>query len=434
MSPPLIGLIGIIVLLVLFAIEVPVAFSMLLAGVVGFCYLINPAAGLSLLGSDVYSQLSQYSFTAIPMFVLGGNIAFESGLGQRLFSAAYALLWKLPGGLAVAATVACAGFGAVCGSSTACTATMGKIALPIMKQYKYDDGLSAGSIAVAGTLGVLIPPSTVFIIYGILTEQSIGKLFIAGILPGILLTALLAATIIILCLRNPLLGPIGPPSTTKQKRVGFIGITETVVIFLFIIGGMFLGWFSPTQGGAILTAVLLLLAVARKQMSWKKFLFALKDSVRITCIVMFIVTSAIIFGRFIAVSKIPTVLAGLLSGLHFHPIAVMAIIMFFYMVAGCFMDSMALLTLTMPIIFPTVIALKFDPIWFGVMMVLVGEMGVITPPVGVNVFVMKTVAREVPLVTIFKGITPFIFTIAVALGIMLFFPQIATVLPNFMTY
>ncbi len=252
MSPPIVGLIGFCLLMVLFAMEVPIAFSMLIAGIIGFCYMTSPEAGLSLLGSDIYSQLSNYSFTAIPMFVLGGTIALASGVGARLFNAAYVVFRWFPGGLAIASTVACACFGAICGSSTATTATIGKIALPVMKSYHYDDALSTGSIAVAGTLGVLIPPSTIFIIYGILTEQSIGKLFIAGVLPGIMLTGLLAATIAILCLRNPTLAPPGPPATTQQKREGIIGISETLVIFLFIIGGLFLGWFSPTQAGAIL--------------------------------------------------------------------------------------------------------------------------------------------------------------------------------------
>lgn len=434
MSPPLVGFIGLVILLVLFIIEVPVAFSMLFVGVAGFCYLVSPTAGLSLLGSDIYGQLSNYSFTVIPMFVLAGYFAFVSGLGERLFHGAYALLGRLPGGLAIASTVACAGFAAVCGSSTATTATMGKIALPIMKQYKYDDSLSTGSIAVAGTLGVLIPPSTVFIIYAILVEQSIGKLFIAGILPGIMLTAMLSITIIILCLRNRKLGPAGPPSTRKQKLQGLVGISETLFIFLLIIGGLFMGWFSPTQGGAILAAALLILALIRRQMNRQKFIIAVKEATRITCIVLIIVAGAIIFGRFIAVSRIPAIVAEWLSGLPFHPLVVMALIMFVYMIGGCFMDSMALLTLTMPIVFPTVIALEFDPIWFGVMMVIVGEMGVITPPVGVNVYVVKSVAEDVPLLTIFRGILPFVATLTLALIILLFFPIIATILPSFLTY
>lgn len=434
MSPPIIGFIGLCLLMVLFIMEVPIAFSMLIAGVIGFCYMTSPEAGLSLLGSDVYSQLSNYSFTAIPMFVLGGGIALASGLGSRLFHAAYVVFGWFPGGLAIASTVACACFGAICGSSTATTATIGKIALPVMKSYHYNDALSTGSIAVAGTLGVLIPPSTIFIIYGILTEQSIGKLFIAGILPGILLTILLTLTIAIRCLHNSTLAPPGPPPTNQQKIDGIIGITETLVIFIFIIGGLFLGWFSPTQAGAILAVALLLLALIRRQMNWQKWVAALKESVRITCIVLFIITGAIVFGRFIAITRIPIIIAEWLSNLPLDALAIMALIMFFYMIAGCFMDSMALLTLSMPIIFPTVLALNFDPIWFGVMMVIVGEMGVITPPVGVNVYVVKSFAPDVPITTIFRGIWPFVITITVALAILLFFPIIATLLPSFLTY
>ncbi len=340
----------------------------------------------------------------------------------------------MPGSLAIASIVASAAFGAICGSSTAAAATMGKIALPVMKQYHYDDALATGSIAVAGTLAVLIPPSIVFIVYAILTQQSIGKLFIAGILPGIMVTLLLSATVIILCLRNRTLALLGPPSTRSQIIQGVIGVGEVLVLFIFIIGGMFWGWFSPTQGGAMLAAGILILGIARREINWQKFIAALKDSVRITCFVMIIVTSAIIFGRFIAVSRIPFVVSAWLVALPFPPLAIMAIMMFIYMLGGCFMDSMALLTLTIPIIFPTVLALGFDPIWFGVMQVVVGEMGVITPPVGLNVYVVTGVAEGVPMATVFKGIFPFVGTLTVALALLLFFPQIATFLPSLITY
>ncbi len=429
-----IGIIGIVVLVVLFLLRMPIAFTMLVVGSLGFSLLASPKAGLSLLGSEVFAQFSNYSFTVIPMFVLAGSFAFVAGLGGRLFGAAYALLGRLPGSLAIASTAACAGFAAICGSSVATAAAMGRIALPMMKKFGYDDSLATGSIAAAGTLGVLIPPSTVFIIYAILTEQSIGKLFIAGILPGILLASLFIITIAILCRRNPSLAPRGPVSTRREKIAGVIGVAETLVLFLLAIGGLSLGWFSPTQAGGALAGAVLLISLIRRQITREGFIFALKDSVRITCMVMFIVTAAIVFGRFMAVSKIPMILSDWLSGLAVPPTVIMILILILYMIGGCFMDGMALLTLTIPVIFPTVIALGYDPIWFGVMFVVVGEMGVITPPVGINVYVIKGVAEDVPLGTIFKGIFPFVAAIIVCLAILMAFPQIATFLPGLMTY
>jgi C4-dicarboxylate transporter DctM subunit len=429
-----VGLIGIVVLVLIFLLGMPVGFAMAFVGLAGFCYLVSPEAGLSILARDVFSNFSSYSLTVIPMFVLMGSIAFASGMSRRLYEAGYTVFGQMRGGLAMATIAACAGFAAMCGSTNATAAAMGRVSLPEMRRYNYDDSLATGCVAAAGSLGILIPPSTVFIIYGILTEQSIGKLFIAGVIPGIILAVLFMAVVSLLCLRNPKLAPAGAPTSWREKLAGLTGILEMLILFGLVIGGLFLGWFSPTQAGAAGAAGALLIGLARRQLNWHGFLFAIKDALRITCMVMVIVTGAIIFGHFIAVAKIPLVLSEWVGGLPLPPAAIMGIIVLMYLAGGCFMDALALITLTVPIIYPVILVLGFDPIWFGVIIVLVTEMGVITPPVGVNVYVIKGIAEDVPLETIFRGIFPFLAALIVAVAILIAFPQIATFLPSFTRY
>jgi len=433
-SPVTIGLIGIAILILLFLLGMPVSFAMAFVGVTGFCYLVSPGAGLSILARDVFTMFSSYSLTVIPMFVFMGSIAFASGMSRRLYDAGYTVFGQRRGGLAMATIAACAGFAAMCGSTNATAAAMGRVALPEMKRYNYDDALATGCVAAAGSLGILIPPSTIFIVYGILTQQSIGKLFIAGVFPGLLLASLFLVVVSLLCLRNPSLAPAGPSTSWKEKLGGISGIIEMLILFALVIGGLFLGWFSPTQAGAAGAAGALVIGLARRQLSWQGFLFAIKDALRITCMVMVIVTGAIVFGHFIAVAKIPIVLSDMVGSLPFPAAGVMGIIVLMYLIGGCFMDSLALITLTIPIIYPLVLALGFDPIWFGVIIVLITEMGVITPPVGLNVYVIKGIAEDVPLETIFKGIFPFLAAIIVVVALLLAFPQIATFLPSLASY
>jgi len=418
MSPATAGIIGIGLLVALFLIRMPVAFAMALVGFAGFAFLTGPEAALNLVGIDIFDTFSSYPLSVIPMFILMGTFAFASGISRRLFKTAYAWIGHRRGGLTVATVFACAGFGAICGSSTATAATMGKIALPEMKKYKYDDTLATGTVAAAGTLGILIPPSTVLIVYGILTEQSIGKLFVAGIAPGVLLSIFFALTVVYLCWRRPEIGPPGPPSTWRQKLKALTGIIEALLLFFLAIGA----------GGA------LIIGLARLQLSWRTFIEAGKEALETSCMVIFIITGAVIFGHFMAVSRIPFLLADWLGGLPIHPMAVMSVIVFIYFIGGFFMDSMGLIVVTVPIFFPIVEKLGFDPIWFGVIIVLVGEMGVITPPVGVNVFVIKGIAPDIPLERIFRGILPFLVALIVFTILMMIFPQIATVLPSFVSY
>ena len=429
-----VGIIGIGLLILLFLLRLPVAFAMALIGVVGFGYLASPDAALGLIGRDIFEDFRNYPLSVIPMFILMGNFAFASGISKRLYKTTYAWIGQFRGGLTMATVFACAGFGAICGSSTATAATMGQIAIPEMKKYKYDETLATGTVAAAGTLGILIPPSTILIVYGYLTEESIGKLFIAGVLPGILLSIFFAATVALLCWRKPDIGPPGAPTSFKEKLRATGGIFEALILFLLAIGGLFLGWFSPTQAGAIGAGGALIIGVARRQMTWRSFIDAGKEGVRTACMVLFIIAGATIFGKFMAVSRIPFVLVEWLGELPIHPMAVMIVIIFIYFVGGFFMDSMALIVLTVPIFFPLVQELGFNTIWFGVIIVLVGEMGVLTPPVGVNVFVIKGIAPDVPLEHIFKGILPFLAALIIVTAILVIFPQIATFLPSFISY
>jgi C4-dicarboxylate transporter DctM subunit len=434
MSPEVTGIVGIVVLLLLFLFRVPIAFAMALVGLVGFAYLAGPGTAFSLLGRDIFEQFTSYPLSAIPMFILMGSFAFAAGISRRLYDTAYDWVGQLRGGLTMATVLACSGFAAICGSSTATAATMGKIALPEMKRYNYDDTLATGTVAAAGTLGVLIPPSTILLVYGFLTEESIGKLFVAGILPGILLSLFFVLTVFLICLRNPAAGPPGGPTSWNEKLKSLTGVIEALILFGLVIGGLFLGWFSPTKAGAIGAAGALVIGLARRELSWRAFWEASKDALRTSCMVLFIIAGAVIFGHFMALSRIPFALADWVGGLPLPTMGIVGVMAFIFFVGGFFMDSMAMIVLLVPILYPVLISLNIDLIWFGVIVVLVGEMGVITPPVGVNVFVIKGIAPEVPLETIFKGIFPFLAALIICTIILIAFPQIATFLPGFARY
>jgi tripartite ATP-independent transporter DctM subunit len=434
MDPVVVGILGIVVLIILFMLGMPVGFAMAFVGFAGFSYLVSPSAGLSILARDVFNNLSSYSLTVIPMFLLMGSIAFASGISSRLYAASHTLFGHVRGGLAMSTIMACAGFAAICGSTSATAAAMGKVALPEMKKYGYDDALATGSVASAGSLGILIPPSTIFIVYGILTQQSIGSLFLAGIFPGILLAALFIVVVAVLCWRKPALAPVGEATTFKEKMIGLSGVTEMLLLFILVMGGLFAGWFSPVQAGAVGAAGALLIGLVRRNLTWKALGDAIIDTVKVTCEIMIIVTGAVVLGHFIAVTTIPNMLSGWIAGLGLPDVAVMAMIIFMYLIGGLFMDSLAMVTLTIPIIYPLVTALGFDPIWFGVIIVLVTEMGVITPPVGINVYVIKGITEGVSLETIFKGIFPFLIAIIICVALLLAFPKIATFLPGVATY
>jgi C4-dicarboxylate transporter DctM subunit len=434
MSPEYIGICGIGLLLLLFILRMPVAFAMALVGFVGFAYLSGIDPALSLLSQDIFESFSSYPLSVIPMFILMGSFAYASGISERLYRTTHTWVGALRGGLTIATVLACSGFAAICGSTAATAATMGKIALPEMRKYKYDITLAAGTVASAGTLGILIPPSTVFIVYGILVEESIGKLFVAGVVPGIILTLFFVAVVAILCHRNPSLGPPGEATSWKAKIKATGGIIEAIVLFLLAIGGLFLGWFSPTQAGAIGAGGALLIGLVRRKLTWKTFVESGKDGLLTACMVMFIITGATVFGHFLAVSNIPFLLADWIGNLPISRMAIMTVVIFIYFMGGFFMDSMALIVVTVPIFYPIVQKLGFDPIWFGVIIVLTAEMGVITPPVGVNVFVIKGIAPDIPLELIFRGILPFLAAIILLTILIALVPQLATFLPSLVSY
>jgi len=432
MSPTLVGIIGLVVLIVVLFSRMPVGFVMALLGLVGFSYMVSLEAGLSLLAKDIFDIFGNYSFTVIPLFVLMGQIAFHAGISRRLYDSAYKLMGHWPGGLAMATIGACAGFAAICGSTNASAATMATVALPEMKRYRYDMKLATGTVAAGGSLGILIPPSVIFIVYGIMTEQSIGKLFVSGIFPGILLASLFLLTIYIWTRLRPELGPRGPRTSLGEKTRALSGLVEMVIIFGVVMGGLFVGFFTPTEAGAVGAFSTLLLAIIRRQITWPGFLQALVETTRISCMVLVIVTGATVFGHFLAITRIPFELAGWVKGLPLPPWGIMGVIIFIYLMGGCFMDALALILLTINIFFPVAVSLGYDPIWFGVIIVMVTEMGVITPPVGVNVYVVSGVAKDVPLEVIFKGILPLLLALIVAVVLMVIFPQIALFLPGLM--
>jgi len=379
---------------------------------------------------DLYDTFSSYSLTTIPLFVLMGQIAFHSGISRGLFTAAYHWLGRLPGGLAMSTVGACTAFGAICGSGPATAATIASVALPEMRRYKYDMELATGCVAAGGGLGMLIPPSIVFIVYAILTELSIGKLFIAGIVPGLLIAALFCGAIYALCKLNPKLGPGGPKFTLREKVASLKGVWETTTLFVLVMGGMFLGFYTATEAAAIGAAGAALVAWLKGELTFAKLVRCLNETIRTSCMVLTIVGGAVIFGKFLAVTRVPSTVAAWLSSLPLPAWGIVGLILLFYLVGGCFLDALALDILTIPIFYPVIKELGYDLIWFGVMIVVVTQMGVITPPVGVNVYLVSGMARDVPLEKVFRGSLPFLAVLIVAAAILTAFPQIATFLPG----
>jgi C4-dicarboxylate transporter, DctM subunit len=432
MEPTTVGLIGLAVLIIVLFSRMPVGFVMALVGVVGFSYAVTWGAGLRMLAKDFYSIFGSYSLTVVPLFILMGQITFHAGISRRLFDTAYRFIGHLPGGLAMATVAACAGFAAICGSTNAAAATMATVALPEMKRYNYSMVLGTGTVAAGGSLGILIPPSVIFIVYGILTEQSIGKLFVAGVLPGILLSLFFIAAIFIWVKIKPAIAPRGPKATVREKIASLKGVIETLLLFALVMGGLFLGFFTPTEAGAIGAGGAIILGLATRRLGWRGLMQALVESTRISCMVMVIVAGATMFGHFLAITRIPYVLATWVSELPLPHGAIMAFIILLYLAGGCFIDALALILLTIPIFYPVVIDMGYNPIWFGVIIVLVTQMGVITPPVGVNVYVVSGVVREVPLEAIFKGALPFLFALVLLSLLLIPFPQIALFLPGMM--
>lgn len=430
MSPFVIGLAGFAVLIILMFLRMPVGFVMALVGYLGFGIIISWSAASSLIIRDFYATFSSYNLTVVPLFVLMGQVAFHSGISGRLFNSANKFFGHLPGGLAIATIGACAGFSAVSGSTSATAATMASVALPEMKKFKYDPALATGVVAAGGSLGILIPPSTIFIIYGIMTEQSIGELFIAGVIPGILLSLFFIISILIWTRFNPEIGPRAPRSSWNERIKSLSGIIETLILFVLVMGGLFAGFFTPTEAAGIGASGTIVIALAGRRLSWQGFVRALYDTTRISCMIFVVVAGATVFGHFLAVTQIPANIGAFVADLQFHPMIIMGFIIVIYLFLGCLMDSLAMIMLTIPIIYPVVLAMGYDPIWFGVVIVVIAEMGVITPPVGINAYVVAGVARDVPLHLIFRGALHMLYAMIALAVLLLVFPKLATFLPQ----
>jgi C4-dicarboxylate transporter DctM subunit len=432
-DPAFTGIVGVVLLLVLFFLGVPLGFAMAIAGILGFAFVVSPSAALHLVASDLFTHFNSYSLSVLPMFILMGCMAFAAGIGRKAFDVAYILMGRLRGGLIVATAVGCSIFAALTGSSAAACVAIGKSAVPEMKKHKYDPAMSLGALACSGALGFMIPPSIPLAIYGILTEQSIGKLFIAGVLPGILITMLFVLTGLIVCWIKPEWGPAGEATSLKQKFKSLLGLADALIVFLLVIGGLFAGFFGPTMAGAIGAAGAVAIGLARRELTWRKFVEGLKDSLRLSCMIFILIVGAMIFGHFITATGASQGLVNFASGLS--PLGMIILICVIFYIGGALLDETPLLLILVPLLYPLVIESGYDPIWFGVTITVLCMVGIVAPPVATNFFVVKgLVGDEVSMATIMKGI--YIFLIPMTIGVILIiaFPDISTFLPSFMTY
>ena len=436
MSTEAVAILGFVSLFGLMLLRVPVGMAMGLVGVTGFSYLVGAGPALKLVGATSMRTVTDYTFGVIPMFLLMGTFVSNSGMSRQLFSAANGFVGHLRGGLGFATVAACGGFAAICGSSVATAATFSAVAYPEMRRHGYPQSFATGVIAAGGTLGAMLPPSTVLAVYGIITEQDIGKLFMAGIVPGILAMLMYLGTIAIIGYVRPGFLPTGPRASWAQRLTGLKEIWAPMLLFIFVIGGLyglpFLPRFTPTEAGGVGASGALLIGVLTGKLNKEKILMSLLQATRTAAAVFTVLIGALIFGYFLTITQTPQRVTEFLTGLGLGSYGVLALIMLMYLVLGCLMDAMAMIILTVPIIFPVVTHLGFNPIWFGVIIVMTVELGLIHPPVGMNVFVIKSVVKDVSFATIFKGVIPFILTDLIRLVILIAFPILALWLPSHM--
>jgi C4-dicarboxylate transporter, DctM subunit len=432
MSTEAVAIIGFVVLFVLMLLRVPVGMAMGLVGVSGFAYLNGGGPALKIVGHTSMRTVTDWNFAVIPMFLLMGSFATTSGMSRELFRAGNAFLGHLRGGLGIATIAACGGFAAICGSSVATAATFSRVAYPEMRRYGYPQSFATGVIAAGGTLGIMIPPSTVFAVYGLITEQDVGKLFIAGVVPGILAVAMYMVTITAIGLIRPNYLPAGPHSTWPERFEAMRDIWATLILFAFVIGGIYGGLFTATEAAGMGAAGAFIIGVVRRRLSLGDIRRSLLEATRTTAAVFTVLIGAILFGYFLTITQTPQNVTAFLTGLGIGKYGVLALIMVMYLVLGCLMDALAMIILTVPIVFPVIVALGFDPIWFGVIIVMTVELGLIHPPVGMNIFVIKSVVEDVKISTIFYGVIPFIITDLIRLVILIAFPILALWLPSHM--
>lgn len=432
MTPSVIGFIGIVCLLALLMLRIPVAFALFIVGFFGTAALNGIKPAFNLLASEAFTLASSHQLVVIPLFILMGNAASTSGMSRQLYDAAYAVIGSVRGGLASATVAGCGGFAALSGSSVASALTMGKVALGEMDRFKYDSRLSTGVVAAGGTLGILIPPSTGFVIYAILTEQSIGRLFLAGVLPGLLLLFSFMLVITAICWLKPEMGPPGPRTNLLEKLTAIGRAGPVVIVILLTIGGIYGGIFSPVEAAAVGAGAVIAIGLVSRRLSLRMLFDAVRDSVRTTATVMLILIAAHILNPFMALSGIPVAASQFIMSLDLPALGVLAVILLIYLVLGTFLEGFAMLVFTLPIFFPIITQQGIDPIWFGVLVVLTLEMGLISPPVGLNVFIVKSVAPRVALADIFRGVAPFWAMMFVVLALLVAFPQVSLLLPSTM--
>ncbi|HNJ83191.1 MAG: TRAP transporter permease [Piscinibacter sp.] len=430
MNTDLIAVGGFVVLFVLMLLRVPVGMAMGLVGVSGYALIAGGGPALKLIGQTSMRTVTDYTFGVIPMFMLMGAFVSVSGVSRELFRAANALIGHLRGGLGMATVLACGGFAAICGSSVATAATFSTVAYPEMRRYGYPQSFSTGVIAAGGTLGAMLPPSTVLAVYAVITQQDIGKLFMAGVLPGLLAMGMYVLTIIAIVALAPKLLPAGEKKPWSERLAAMKDVWPSLVLFIFVIGGLYGGVFTPTEAGGVGAGGAFLLGVIRRKLDRAGIRQALLQATRTAAAVFTVLIGALLFGYFLTITQTPQKLTEFLTGLGIGRYGVLALIMVMYLLLGCLMDAMAMIILTVPIIFPVIMQLGFDPIWFGVIIVMTVELGLIHPPVGMNVFVIKSVVQEVSFTTIFKGVIPFVLTDILRLLILIAFPAIALWLPG----
>lgn len=429
MNEVMAGLIGLILVLALFFTGIELGFAMAVVGFLGFSYVVSLKAGLNLLAKDVFEVLSSYGFTVIPLFIFMGQIAFNAGVAKRLYETAYKFVGHIPGGLAMATVCGATAFKAICGSSPATAATFASVAVPEMDRYGYSKKLSTGIVATVGTLGILMPPSVTLIVFGIITEQSIGKLFLAGLVPGLIIAFFFILIIWGWCRINPALGPKGQRSSWRERMNSLPEILWVGIIFILVIGGLMNGFFTPTEAGSVGTFAVLLLSILKKDLNWKGYVKSTQESLRTACMVLMLIVGSTILGHFLAVTKIPMLAADWIIGLEFPRALTMVIIALIYLLGGSFIDDLAFMILATPIFYPVIIKLGYDPIWFGMMIGITVMIGVVIPPVAINVFVVKNITR-VPFGVIYRGVYPFLISLVVCAILLFFFPSLALYLPG----
>jgi tripartite ATP-independent transporter DctM subunit len=432
MTETMIGIIGIVTLLLgLFLMGSPVGFAMAVVGFHGYAAISNFDAAAHMTGQTLWTTFSMYGLTVIPLFTLMGQIVFYSGVNEKLYHAAYNWVGHIRGGLAMATIAACSAFATICGSNTATAATMSTVALPEMKKFGYNPRLSTGAVASGSTLGVVIPPSVVLIIIGLSTEQSIEKLFYGGIGAGLLLTVLLMATVMVICLVCPTWGPTGPKASWKDRLISLGGAYETILLFLMVILGLFFGYFTAAEAGAAGAFLAIVVGLLQRKLSWKNFLNAIRDTLKASCMVITIVAGAMIFGKFLTRTGIPHALASGIGDLPIPKVMILFIIFALYVLGGTIMDALAMLLVTLPIFYPLVVdKLGYDPLWFGVTITVITTLGAITPPVGATTFVVAGSAKEIPMNDVFKGVSLFVPAYILCIILLLVFPQVITWLPG----